>query len=113
MTSSPYEISNPARAAWDERNGEGSFKFLSAKDLQRVPGMPWRVDGVIPGAGLAGLYGPSGVGKTFLALDLAAAVAGGRVWFGHKTVQGRVVYVVLEGRAGLRNRIDAWEHFHD
>lgn len=112
MTTSANRTSNSYRMPAAERSRDREFTFLSAKDLQGAPRLSWLVDGVVPGASLACLYGPSGVGKTFLALDLAAAVAEGREWFGHKTVRGRVVYVVLEGRAGLRNRIDAWEQFH-
>jgi hypothetical protein len=57
---------------------------------------------------LAMLYGPSGVGKTFVSLDIALSVAHGVPWFDHATGGGRVVYVVGEGAHGMGKRVRAW-----
>jgi hypothetical protein len=58
------------------------------------------------------MYGASGSGKSFLALDLCAAVAEGLDWFGRRVKRAPVVYVVLEGEAGFRQRVRAWERHH-
>lgn len=79
--------------------------------MQRRPAS-WLIKGVLPQAGLAVVYGASGSGKTFYTLDLSAAVARGIEWRGHKTVRGRVVYVVAEGATGFRNRVDAYCQFN-
>jgi hypothetical protein len=57
------------------------------------------------------MYGASGAGKGFLLLDLVAAIAEDRNWFGHRVARGvkRIVYVCLEGKAGIQKRIRAWE----
>lgn len=55
------------------------FKLLSGADLSNAPPMRWMVRGVLPLEGLAALFGASGSGKSFLMLDIAAAVAGGNV----------------------------------
>jgi hypothetical protein len=55
------------------------------------------------------VYGPSGSGKSFLALDMACAIAEGNDWFGYRVKATAVVYVVLEGEAGFRLRVAAWE----
>lgn len=88
---------------------EQRYKLLSASDLMALPPLAWRIRGVLPAAGLAGLYGPSASGKSFLALDMAAAVAEGARWFGHRTEPAPVVYAALEGEAGFRVRVQAWE----
>jgi hypothetical protein len=67
------------------------------------------VKGVLPAEGLAALFGPSASGKSFLALDMAAAIALGRSWFGCRTHSTTVVYVALEGEGGFKNRVSAWE----
>lgn len=85
------------------------FRLLSGADLRELPPLSWRVRGVLPAEGLAALYGPSASGKSFLALDLAAAIAEGRDWFMHRTQAAPVVYVALEGEAGFRQRVGAWE----
>ncbi len=85
------------------------YKLLTASDLAALPPLAWRVRGVLPAAGLAGLYGPSASGKSFLALDMAAAIAEGARWFNCRTEAAPVVYAALEGEAGFRLRVAAWE----
>jgi hypothetical protein len=65
------------------------------------------VEGVLTEKSLAVLYGQSNTGKSFIALDIAAAVAGGKLWFGKEVDQGAVLYVAAEGGVGVRNRIAA------
>lgn len=74
-----------------------------------MPPLEWVVKGVLPSRGLAAVFGPSGSGKTFLLLDLAAAICSGARWFGFRTRQTPVVYLGLEGGAGLQQRVKAWE----
>jgi hypothetical protein len=92
-----------------EPANEQRYKLLQAADIQQLPPMEWRVKGVFPARGFGAVYGPSGSGKSFLVLDMAAAIARGRPWFGRKTKAATVVYVALEGEAGLKNRLAAWE----
>ena len=89
-----------------------AFPLLSFDDLLRRPDPPWLVDGLVP-VGLSILYGPSGSGKSFLALDWAACVATGKAWHGHAVRPGWVVYVAAEGVGGLKARVWAWWVAHD
>lgn len=68
----------------------------------------WIVKGVLPRAELVVLFGESGSGKSFMALDLAARIARSEPWRGRKTRRGRVVYVAAEGAGGFRNRVVAY-----
>ena len=88
---------------------EPRFKLLGSADLRALPPLEWRVRGVLPAWGVAGLYGPSGSGKSFLALDVAAAIASGEDWFGYRVKPAPVVYCALEGEGGFRLRVAAWE----
>jgi putative DNA primase/helicase len=85
------------------------YKLLNADDLRNLPALAWRVHGVLPAVGLAGLYGPSASGKSFLALDMAAAIAEGRRWFDCRVEAAPVVYAALEGEGGFKLRVAAWE----
>lgn len=90
------------------------YKLLSGADLCNAPSMRWMVRGVLPMEGLAALYGASGSGKSFLMLDIAAAVAGGDTeWFGRRVTQAPVTFVCLEGEAGAGKRIKAWSLHHN
>ncbi|WP_080003499.1 AAA family ATPase [Burkholderia pseudomallei] len=84
------------------------YRLQSADDLLNAPPLRWLVRGVLPATGFAAVYGPSGSGKSFLALDLCAAIAGGSEWFGRRVTAAPVVYVCLEGEAGLSKRAKAW-----
>ncbi|GAA5119550.1 hypothetical protein GCM10023212_11900 [Luteolibacter yonseiensis] len=53
------------------------------------------------------LFGPPGSGKTFVALDIAAAVASGQSWNSLPTKKAGVLYYCLEGGGGVRNRVRA------
>ena len=88
---------------------EPRYKLLGADDLRALPALAWRMRGVLPAMGLAGLYGPSASGKSFLALDMAAAIAEGRRWFDCRVEAAPVVYAALEGEGGFKLRVAAWE----
>lgn len=85
------------------------YKLLGAADLRDLPPLAWRVRGVLPAVGLAALYGPSASGKSFLAFDMAAAIAEGLSWFDCRVYAAPVVYAALEGEAGFKLRAQAWE----
>lgn len=84
------------------------YKLRSAGELMRTEPIRWRIKGVIPEQGIGAIYGPSGSAKTFLALDMAMHLAGGAYWFGYRVRRCPVVYVCLEGEAGLSIRLKAY-----
>lgn len=91
---------------------ERRYKLLGSAALAALPPLNWRVRGVLPEQGLAAIYGPSGSGKSFLAIDLCAAIARGRSWFGKHVTSAPVTYLALEGEGGIRLRAQAWEKHH-
>ena len=87
---------------------DGAVRLYSTAEVLRMPAPTWLIESVIPAGGLVGLIGPPGVGKTFIALDMALSVATGRLWQGLPTKKGRVLYISAEGRGGLSKRVAAW-----
>lgn len=84
--------------------------LLTASELRGLPQRPYLVRGLLPARGLAAIYGEPGSGKSFLAMDLAFALAHGRSgWFGLSVKQAAVAYVSLEGQGGLARRLTALE----
>lgn len=55
----------------------------------------------------AEIFGAPGVGKSFVALDIAYHVAAGLPWMGRRVRQGLVLYLAYEGEGGLKNRAKA------
>ena len=93
---------------------DGRLRLLTADDLARMPAMRWRIKGVLPERGVASVYGPSGSGKSFLIISMSASIAAGATdWHGYKCKKAPVVYVALEGEAGLSQRIRAYCKHHE
>lgn len=88
------------------------YKLIGGQQLLLFPPLNWLIKGVLPATGLAAFFGPSASGKSFLALDAAAAIASGAPWFGHRTQMAPVIYIALEGESGYRSRVLAWEREH-
>jgi len=88
------------------------YKVMWPADIANIQPIQWRLKHLLPAAGLAAIFGPSGSGKSFLTVDLGGAISRGNPWFGIKTYQTTVIYVVLEGEAGIRNRVQALEKAH-
>ena len=106
VTSSP--VSSSLQTAPAAQSPRHRFSILTFKQVQQLPDPEWLIKNVLPAKSLAILYGAPGVGKTFLALDMALSIASALDWAGHETTPGAVVYVVAEGVAGLSKRFRAW-----
>lgn len=74
----------------------------------------WLIKKILPAAQLIVMYGASGSGKSFVAIDMACAIARGIHWREFKVAkQGRVAYVCAEGAEGFRRRLRAYALHHD
>ena len=81
--------------------------------LSQPAPLKWIIKGWLPDSSTSMVYGESGVGKTFVTLDMACHIAAGMPWHGHKTKAGIVVYMAGEGNYGIRQRVAAWCKHHD
>ena len=77
--------------------------------LKPAPRIRWLVDEMLAPHTISTLFGETGAGKTFLAIDLACSIATGRSFHGRLVAEGRTVYVCGEGYSGLQKRLRAWE----
>lgn len=82
---------------------------LTLDEIFVLPPPTWQVDQHFAKGSLVTLFGPSGVGKSFVALDYALGIATGRPYLGrYESLRGPVLYIAGEGVSGLRNRVKAW-----
>jgi AAA domain-containing protein len=70
------------------------------------------IGGTLQSGGLSLLVGVSGSTKSFLALDMALHIAGGRDWFGHPTQEAGVIYIATEAAEGIINRVCAYKTYY-
>ncbi len=89
------------------------FKIESAFDFSNGPAPTWFIKKVLAEAGLLVIYGESGAGKSFVALDMVMHLITGMDWRGHKTKQSKVLYVCAEGTSGFRLRLQAVAQHYD
>jgi len=86
---------------------------IEAWDTIKDEPVRWIIENVLPKKGFAALYGPPGSYKSFIALDIAEAVATGRQWMGNQvTNPGAVLYIAGEGHGGIGARIKACKINH-
>jgi len=95
-------------AQYSTENGTESpdrrLKLLTSDDLATLPPVEFLLPDVLVKGGFNVLTGPSGSGKSFMAIDWAARVA---------EAGGRVVYVMAEGAGGAYKRLLAWSAHHE
>jgi hypothetical protein len=83
-------------------------RVFTLTELANLPPVEYLIPGVLPHRGLGFLYGPSGHGKSFVALDMGLSIASGIAYAGRPTRRANVLYLVAEGASGLKKRTDAW-----
>ena len=102
----------PASGMFTPEEYTGRFPITSlAVSIMLEPG-GWLIKNVLPDAGLIVLFGASGSGKTFVAIDLAYAIAMGIQWRGNRTKKGRVLIIAAEGGKGMSKRLKAYLKHH-
>ncbi|MCK9348179.1 MAG: AAA family ATPase [Sphaerochaetaceae bacterium] len=97
----------------DNKDKPARKELFSLKDFVcESPRIEWLIKDFVykGGSYLEYLFGESGCGKSFAALDMALTIAYGLpLWhFGKKAQQGKVLYFLGEGRPGFVKRIQAW-----
>lgn len=85
----------------------GKFPVLSADQISSQKTADWLIKGVLPAADIITIYGASGSGKSFIVLDLVAAIVTGTPWRGRKVKKGRVVIIAAEGSGSYGKRVKA------
>jgi hypothetical protein len=82
--------------------------LVSGRRVLDLPPPEPLVEDMFDVGGLSTLFGKSGSGKSFVALDWSLCIASGNWWQGHKVKRGPVLYVAAEGQTGLGIRAKAW-----
>lgn len=84
--------------------------FVEAGDLvANLRPTQWLVRGYLETDALSMVFGPSGVGKSFVMVDLACCIATGTPWHHQAVTAGAVYYIAGEGHNGIAKRMAAWQ----
>jgi hypothetical protein len=110
-----YQVQPPDRltvqpeveASQDANTQKSRFLVESWDSIKDEP-VEWLIEDIIPRRAFVALYAPPASYKSFIALDMAEAIATGRDWMGKAVKQsGVVLYIAGEGHGGLGARIKA------
>lgn len=94
------------------QRSSGRFSPVPIFDISERDPMGWLIKGVLPKGELGILFGASGSGKSFVALDFAFSIALGVAWRERRTMRGRVVVIAAEGGKGIGKRAKAYADHH-
>jgi hypothetical protein len=83
-----------------------------AEALSRETKREFGIKGIWERKALVSMFGETGAGKTFQALDMAMAIANDRPWCGRKVHPGGVVYIAGEDASGVIMRLTAYCEVH-
>ncbi len=94
----------------DAKSVDTHLPWTTAASLEESSGsIDWLVHGLIPLRAFAMLFGKPGTMKSFLALDLALAIARKRESWADRSIRGAIViYVAAEGQPGIGARLRAY-----
>lgn len=107
------DVSTPAAPKEPGTKPAVMFKIVQAAQHAKGRRVSWLLKGLLPHAEVGAIFGPSKSGKSFLVLDMAAAIARGLdSWRAYRCNQAGVLYVAAEGAAGVAHRLQAHAEFH-
>lgn len=112
----PRTIPNPAVQLVPEVDADGVIRpnqitplILTTRQLAEYPEPEPLIPDHLYRNTLTWIGGAPGAYKSFLAVEIAATIATGTTWRGHKVKPGRVLYVAAEGQTGIHKRVEAWQ----
>ena len=88
-------------------------KFYFGENMGNTKQINWLIEDYLMANSVAVMFGPSGHGKSFLALDFMLHIAAGIPWHGRETQQGATLYICGEGRERIIPRIRVWEQYYN
>jgi hypothetical protein len=91
-----------------EQSSQPSRFLVESWDSIKDEPVEWLIESIIPKRAFVALYAPPASFKSFIALDIAEAVATGREWMGYRVPRrGAVLYIAGEGHGGMGARVKA------
>lgn len=100
-----YDLMDAAARPFEAQPFASRFQAVEWQDFDAPgPTYEYLVKGVLTRGEMSMLLGESQSGKSFVAIDIAMAVARGTDFFGHKVKRGGVIYQAGESATGVRRK---------
>lgn len=95
-----------------DKDGKRLIKLHAIEDIYQLSDPVYLIAPILESIAMSMVYGMSGTGKTFTALNIGLCIAHGLYWLGRRVKRGTVWYVNTEGGRGLKKRLQAWYKEH-
>ncbi len=113
QTADPSVFDEVTEDPEEEEKRRKQFEPVHVAEWVSRPPPKWLIRDVLPEGDLAMIFGPSGSGKSFFAMDIAMAVASGYDWRDNVTMNGPVFWIAAEAAGSVRNRALAYAKFNN
>jgi hypothetical protein len=106
-------LTSKAAKDWSPQAPKSQFGAIQWADVDKVTiRQDWLVSDFLFCGDIGMIYGASGSGKSFLAVDMGLSIARGVPFLGKDTRKGGVLYQAGEGGKGLVKRLRAYKQEH-
>lgn len=107
-----HDLVDQHATEWKVGNPPSKFRAITFDQLDAVgEEHEYLVYGLVTRKEMSLLYGASGSGKSFIALDIAMSITRGVKYRDRRTIRGAVIYQAGEGGIGIKKRVRAYrEH---
>jgi hypothetical protein len=86
------------------------LKVLSTDEMAHIPRPKWLIEDFVAEKSTTMIYGPWGLGKSFMTLDMVLTATTGGEWYGRKVERPlKTLFIVAEGAAWWYRRLLAYE----
>lgn len=86
------------------------MKLLTTQELSEIPRPKWLIEDFVAENSTTMIYGPWGLGKSFMTLDMILTATMGGDWYGRRIERPlKTLFVVAEGAAWWYRRLLAYE----
>ena len=87
-----------------------SITVLSTEEMADIPRPRWLIEDFVAENSTTMIYGPWGLGKSFMTLDMVLSATVGGEWYGRKIERPlKTLFIVAEGAAWWYRRLLAYE----
>jgi hypothetical protein len=108
MVQTPQRLLESAETPQESEEPPKSKFMVESWDSIKDEPVEWLIQDILPKKAFCALFAPPASWKSFLALDMAEAIATGRDWMGCRIPQkGAVLIIAGEGHGGLGARVKA------
>ena len=87
-----------------------AIKAITTQELSEIPRPKWLIEDFVAENSTTMIYGPWGLGKSFMTLDMVLSATTGGEWYGRRIERPlKTLFIVAEGAAWWYRRLLAYE----